>query len=254
VTSLYFEYGDYKHPPGEVIPSVLEVRPVFSERGIRWASDVHLTVEGSFCRDPNSPLDPDAVGLKIIDLNTSYGQDYKDFGFRRVEDDTVTPHYYATDDQFNLSGNRVTSRSWAYKTPAEYANTRSFSITLGARYLDEYSSVLYFHEVVRQLGTGGPKWTYKETWNSLPYREDIHTYTSVRLVQEGMIVGSTFSVAPPPPWWPEDEHQDQRLIVRESPRLHGHLSFAKATHYVTRYRYVFERAASPNQNPNIWWQ
>jgi hypothetical protein len=254
VSNLYFQYGNFQHPPGEVYPSVLEIRPVFSERGIRWASDVHMTIEGSFCSEPSLALGPDEISDRIMTLNAVYGQDYQDFGFYRTEDGSETPHLYINDDPFNLSGNRVTSRSWTYKSPAEYANTRSYSITLAARYLDEYSQVLFFTERVSQVGTGGPSWQFKQTWNTLPVKEVIHQYTKVRLIQEGMIIGSTLSIQPPPPWWPDDEHEDERMIVRESPRLHGHLSFAKPTHFVTRYRYVFERAISPNRSPHIWWQ
>lgn len=252
MSGLKFKYGSHVHPAGEVYPQIIEARPVFSDRGIRWATDYRMSVAGSFCADPGEPLDAAGVDEKIAELDSAYLEDYKDFGFL-FPDDSPTEHYLATNATNNLSGNRVISRSWDHRSPAEFANTRSFSITLGARLLESYSSILYFHETVSQRGTGGPRWTYRERWSGTPIREDITEKTPVELIQRGIVVGTTSSIAPPGPWWPDDELQEFRLIVRESPRIHGHLSFSRATHYVTRYTYRFLRATTPNQAPNVWW-
>jgi len=249
---LIFEYGSYRHERGEVYPQMIEIMSVDSDRGYRWAFDYRMQIAGNFCQAPDNPLTPATIDAKILALTNAYGDDYRDFGFL-FGDLTRTSHYMETDHVDNLSGNKVLSRSWDYQSPAEFANTRSFQIRLGAKVFSSYSSILYFQETVSQRGTGGPRWNYQERWQGEPIREDITEKTAVEIYQRGIVVGANSFVQPPPPWWPDDEQQEFRYIERVSPRLHGHPSFAKATHHTVRYSYKFMMAVSPNQNPNIWY-
>lgn len=253
MSGIYFQYGDYIHPAGEVYPQLIEARAVDSDRGYRWALDYRFQIGGNFCRDPNTPLTPELISTRIAELEAAYSDDYKDFGFK-FANGTNTSHWVESDNTFNLTGNRVLARSWRYDSQAELANTRSFSITLGCRILANFSSVLYFQETVSQVGTGGPRWTFRERFQGIPIRKDITERTPVLLTQRGIIIGATASISPPQPWWPSDEQEDQRIIERVSPRLHGHPSFGKFTHYGVKYAYQFARAESPNQSPNTWWQ
>jgi hypothetical protein len=249
---LVFEYGSYRHEQGEVYPRAIEIIAQESDRGYRWAFDYRMEIAGNFCQAPDNPLTPATIDAKILALTAAYGDDYQNFGFL-FGDLTRTSHYLETDDARNLSGNKVLSRSWDYQSPAEFANTRSYAIRLGARVKSSYSSILYFQETVSQRGTGGPRWTYRERWQGDPIREDITEQTSVELVQSGIIVGLDSFLEPPEPWWPDDEQEEFRYIQRISPRLHGHPSFSRVTHHTVRYAYRFLRAASPNQSPNIWY-
>jgi hypothetical protein len=249
---LIFEYGSYRHERGEVYPQMIEIMSVDSDRGYRWAFDYRMQVAGNFCQAPDDPLTPATIDTKIAALQTAYASDYQDFGFL-FGDLTRTNHYLETDDPDNLTGNKVLSRSWDYQSPAEFANTRSYSIRLGAKIFSSYSSVLYFAESVTQHGTGGPGWTYRERFQGVPIKEFIQERTPVRLVQSGVIVGANSFVQPPDPWWPDDEMQWLRYVERVSPRLHGHPSFDRATHHTVKYAYTFMRATSPSQNPNVWY-
>jgi hypothetical protein len=249
---LIFEYGSYQHERGEVYPQMIEIMSVDSDRGYRWAFDYRMQIAGNFCQAPDNPLTPATIDAKILALTNAYANDYQDFGFL-FGDLSRTSHYMETDHVDNLSGNKVLSRSWDYQSPAEFANTRSFQIRLGAKIFSSYSSILYFQETVSQRGTGGPRWNYQERWQGIPIREDITQRTAVEIYQRGIVVGANSFVQPPPPWWPDDEQQEFRYIERVSPRLHGHPSFAKATHHTVRYSYKFMMAVSPNQNPNIWY-
>lgn len=249
---LIFEYGGYRHERGEVYPKMIEIVSVESDRGYRWAFDYRMDIAGNFCAAPDAPLTPATVNTKIAALQAAYLNDYANFGFL-FADLSRTSHYLETDAADNISGNKVLSRSWDYQSPAEFANTRSYGIRLGARIFSSYSSILYFQESVKQIGTGGPQWTYRPRWQGAPIREDIHDQTPVELIQSGVIVGAQSHLQPPPPWWPDDEQQNLRYVERISPRLHGHPSFNRATHYVVKYAYTFLRATSPNQNPNVWY-
>jgi hypothetical protein len=248
---LVFKYGGYSHPPGEVYPQAIEVRPVVSERGIRWATDVRYQIAGSFCQTLSNPLTPALVNSRIGGLINAYTHDYQDFGFY-LPDGSETMHMIRNDDEFNISGNKVLSRSWLYQTPTEFANTRSFSISLGARYLESYSSILFFSERIGLRGTGGPSWQYKTRWTGPPIREQVTERTPVIITQTGVVVGTTGVVQAPAPWWPADEMQEHRYIERVSPRLHGHPDFNKRTHFELRYSYLFQMASVPGTQPRFW--
>jgi hypothetical protein len=248
---LIFEYGGYRHERGEVYPQMIEIMAVESDRGYRWAFDYRMQVAGNFCAAPDAPLTPATLDTKILTLQGAYANDYEDFGFL-FADLSRTSHYLETDDPDNITGNKVLSRSWDYQSPAEFANTRSYGIRLGAKIFSSYSSILYFQETVKQFGTGGPRWTYRERWQGDPIREDITQQTAVQLVQSGIVVGANSFVLPPDPWWPDDEQLNLRYIERISPRLHGHPDFDRATHHTVRYAYTFLRAVSPSQDPNVW--
>jgi len=212
---------------------------------------VRYQVGGQFCRELSNPLDPPAVDGLIQNMISSYTDDYQDFGFY-LPDGSPTAHLIRNDDDFNISGNKVLSRSWLYQTPTEFANTRSFAISLGARYLESYSPILFFSERIGIRGTGGPAWQYRARFTGLPIREEVAERTPVTVTQRGRVVGTTEMISPPPPWFPDSEMQEHRYIERVSPRLHGHPDFNKATHYELLYSYVFQMAQVPGTQPNYW--
>lgn len=253
MSGLIFQYGGYRHQAGEAYPQMIEIRPVYSQRGIRWASDIRFQIGGSFCRDPSNPLDPADTGTLIEQMDNAYLHDYSDFGFLYADGTTKTPHYLYNDAPFNLSGNKVLGRSWTYQTPAEFANTRSYSISLGARVLESYSQILYFKETIRLVGNGGAKWDYRTRWQGAPIRENISQQTPVHVIQRGTVITTTGIITAPAPWWPDDEVGEDRVIERIGPDQHGHLSFSRATHYGLEYSYHFRMATSPAQQPSIWY-
>jgi hypothetical protein len=236
---LIFYYGSYEHPKGEVSPTRIEIRPLFTDEGIRWAQDVRVEIEGSFVNQ-SPELDSLGVDARIIELEDVYGNDYQDFGFN-LSDGTPTDHYLLTDDLYNLSGNHVMHFGWENRFPTEFANTRSFRAVLGARYLSPYEDIIYFHETVQKIGTGGERWRLYNRWNGDPVKETIMTQSKVYHVQRGTVVGLASTPTIPGPLWPDDEQVWRRTITRVSPRHHGDLSFLKATHYAVSYAYFFER-------------
>lgn len=251
MSGLKFFYGSYVHPAGEAYPRKIEVVPVFTPDGNRWASRVRYEVAGEFCSDPQSEFDPTGIETKIAAFNAAYSVDNKDFGFR-LSDDTPTSHIIQTDNILNLSGNKVLSRSWDYMAPNEFANTRSFTVALGALMLEDYSQIMYFKETVEQIGNGGPLFSYRPRWSGAPILEPIHAQTPVTLRQYGVYATLSPGVNPPAPWWPASEQGSKRRLTRRSGRLHGHPSFAKPTEYVTEYSYEFLLDSPPGTTPNDW--
>lgn len=250
---LVFYYGSYDHQPGEVYPQSIEVRPAYSDRGIRWAKHVRYQVAGDILpTTPGVDMTQAQLTARIDAIEAAYDDDYKDFGFKLADGSTLTSHAMYTNGPYNLSGNRVLSLSFPSRLPSEYANTRSFSATLGALVQDNYSNILHFKETVTEVGTGGIYWTYRPLFNGLIVRENIHDTTPVRVVQQGVSVGLGGYPLVPPPYWPLEEQEWKRVITRESGRIHGHPSNNRGSHFTLRYKYEFLRAAAPSRSPALW--
>lgn len=249
---LIWYYGNYEHPPGEVYPQKIEVRPLSSDRGLRWAYIVRTQVAGSFVNQ-SPELDAAGVNSRIATMEQAYRYDYQDYGFK-LSNGALTQHHLNTDDPFNLSGNKIVHRSWDNMWPTEFANTRSFTVTLESIIQQSEHRILFFSETTQRIGNGGPTWRLYNQWNGTPVREEITNTSKVYHVQRGTIVGLDTWPTPPDPWWPLEEQQWRRTITQASPRLHGHPSLARATHYALSYTYYFERGNSDPTSPiNTWF-
>jgi hypothetical protein len=249
---LIWYYGSYEHPVGEVYPRNIEVRPLQSDMGVRWGTVFRMSVAGSFVNQ-SPELTPKQVGTRIQDMKDAYRDDYKDCGFKH-SDGTLTPHRIVNADPFNLSGTKIVHRSWDNVYPTEYANTRSFSVTVQSLYLSEYNDVVYFHETTQKIGTGGEVWRLYNQWDGTPVRETVFNTSKVIHVTRGTIVGLYTWPTPPPPLWPLEEQEWKRQIVYGSPKHHGDLSFLKGTHYAVSYAYFFERNGPDATSPyNTWF-
>lgn len=246
---LIFKYGNYSHLPGEVYPQRLEVRPLISEDGVRWATDYRMQVGGSFVNQVPE-LDAAGVNTKIDEVEQAYQNDYQDALFLFNDGTTQTQHRLFNNDPFNLSGNRVINFTWDNRFPTEFANTRSFSVTIGARYLTNYWDILYFHETTTRIGDGGPMWRMYNTWAGDPEKEFITTQSKVTHVQSGIVIGLYDWPLPPAPYWPDEEMTWRRKVTQVSPRFHGDLSFLKGTHWGISYTYYFERIGPDPFRPN----
>jgi len=236
---LKFFYGNYEHLVGEVYPAKIEVIPKFTPDGIRWATQYTFRLKGSFV-DVEPELSPSGVDTKINDILVAYRDDYKDCGFR-LPDGTLTNHYMKSSDQYNLSGNRVVYRSWDHQTPTEFANTRSFSIGISSLWNSSINNILSWNESVEKTGTGGPIREVRTTWNGIPYMYTIANQSKVTHVQQGEIVSLGTWATPPDPLWPNEELVHLRVIQQNSPKYWGDPSYTKPTHFVVRYKYIFQR-------------
>ena len=248
---LIFYYGAYEHEKGECYPAGIEYRKVPDEHGVRWASDYRYVIKGSFVNQ-SPELTDQQVGAKVAAMEAAYLEDYEDFGFK-YSDGTDTPHKVLTDDALNLSGNKVVNFSWDNTFATEMANTRSFTITLQARFQEAYNEVVSFNERVEKIGDGGPIWRMYNLWNGTPYKEFIHNESKVLHVQTGRIVGLFDWPAAPTPFWPDEEQTWRRRIVQYSPKHFGDLDFDKGRLYVKEYSYFFERNGDTPFIPRYWY-
>lgn len=249
---LTFFYGGYEHLKGEVYPYKIEIFPRKSNRGVRWASLHRMTVKGNFL-DVNPELDDAGVNARMVAMRNAYLHDYKNCGFK-LDDGTVTRHFFDNDDAENLSGNVISYRSWDNMTDTELANTRSFTVAIESLWQESYSGLYYFRETLERFGDGGEVWRMYNNWEGDPVRETIFNKSKVYIVQRGLIIAQDFHIAPPDPWFPDDEQGWRQEEYLESPTYHGDPTFslAKATHFITRYAYYFEDLGPHTQTPNPW--
>lgn len=250
-SSLRFYYGDFVHPKCEVYPSLIQLKPLHSQRGIRWGSQRIMQIGGDLV-STGTPLTPAEISARLIQLESAYRQDYKNCGFI-LDDGTATPHQLLTNDADNLSGNRVTMRSWDNVLPTEYANTRSFSVHIEAIYKEAYSEIIAFTERTHKVGNGGPAWRMHRTFNGLPIKEFISATTPVKHTTTGTVIAMSGFVLPPPPLWPLEEMEWLREVTYHSPKMYGHPSY-KYAHYATQYTYHFWRPSADATTPyNTWY-
>ena len=251
---LIWAYGPYKHQPGEVYPASIEARPrLMKDSNIRWATDYRFEIKGDFCSANGVELTPAQVTTRIDELETAYFEDYKDCGFYLSDGVTKTAHWMESDDAFNLSGNQVLHRSWEHSGPTEYANTRSFAITVGATWQQNFTHVVYFKEHVTKFGTGGPRKKMYNLFNGTPVFEQISVNSKVIHVQQGTVIGVDYWPIPPDPYWPLEEHVDQREITQSSPEHFGDQDFSKGRLYQVNYTYRFERSGPSPITGNSWY-
>lgn len=248
---LKFFYGDYEHLVGEVYPAKIEVIPRFTPEGLRWASQWTYRLKGNFV-DVNPELSPTGVNTKIGQIYDAYKDNYKDCGFR-LPDGSLTKHYMKSNDQYNLSGNRLVYRSWDHQTPTEFANTRSFSIGISSLWRDSIDPIISWTESTERTGTGGPIREVRTTWNGTPYMYTIAKQSKVTHIQQGEVVSLDDWARAPLPYWPDEELVHLRVIQRSSPKYHGDPNFSKPTHFVLRYKYIFQRIGPDPVRPRLWY-
>lgn len=237
----YFMYGNYQHDNDEVVLTSMEIVPRFSERGMRMETTYRLNLYGELIATGTELLQ------KIEELATVYSVDNLSAGLY-MDDGTPTIHRLPQDDPNNISGVRVVHRAWPVGDAAELATVRTFSIRLEATYRDISSEILYFQEVIRHYGNGGPEWRMQHFAAGPPVPVVIAQQTSQKIEQSGMCVGYDGYplVRVPRPILPQWEHREQRVFDTLSPHFNG----AGFSEYGVRWVYVMEQPTPGTYFPN----
>lgn len=232
---MNFVYGSFAHPSHEVNLVKMEIEPVFSPRGDRFAAwyklhiigEIQLTpAEDAAARDPNPAIE--AVNRqalfhpKIAALIDTYSVNYQHCGLLH-DNGSQTRHYLNNAAPNNISGNRVLYRSWNRGDGDEYATVRTFYIVIGAMF-DEADSGLYaYREEIQIHGTGGPSWEWVEGQTVAPTQQAVFGLTRQVIDQYGSIVGvNTWPIGNvPPPLFPAWEQPHKRVQKYEYPKWFG---------------------------------
>jgi hypothetical protein len=239
-------YGTYTHPENEVNLAAFMIRPIYSPRGRRTVVRYEAHLHGEICISPASTttaLAQAEIRQRIDEIVLAYDVNGLDFAF--LDNAGVATRHSLVSSQ-SITGTRITHRSWPKGDPAEWATGRTFYVTIEADYVASESTLVSWQEVVKVIGTGGPRVEVIETVTGVPRTQTLAAQTAVRVIQQGRSIGMTGYYAPPGPLIPAYEHQDQREISLESAESfpNGFLYFpTQWTYYHTTPTYT---AVVPN--------
>lgn len=214
---MYFQYGDYIHPAGEVNLVRFDVHMRPSPRNMRASTVFRMHLEGMFRGDTQAE-----IHARVTALVNAYATDYHDATLYH-DDGTPTQYQLLDSHPAAITGVRVIERSWPRGGPVEYATQRTFSVTLESE-LDESPSTsqcLDWHEELKFVGNTGPLWEMVRFPHIKPRRVDICDFTEMRITQRGYSLGSVGYILPFGALWPDWEHKDQRVLIPTTPKFQG---------------------------------
>ncbi len=215
---MIFQYGSYSHEDNEV-STVFRQSALFDQRGERRGLRKRLELKGVLLGTSQADLT-----TKMNALEAAYLIDAQNA--RLLLNNGAVSHHSIVSSQ-SLTGVRVVQPpSFQPGDGAEYTLLRTYSIVLEADFLGS-STILNFEEAVTIQGTGGQRFAYLETLNTLPVRQVVNSFTLVRMTQSGSAVGLQSYPFAPSPLWPALEDLGQRTFIRRSPRrnLNGFTDF-----------------------------
>ncbi len=235
---MIFSYGNYIHDNNEV-ETVFRQSALFDQRGNRRGLRKRIELKGVLHGTSQANLT-----AKLLALDAAYSKD----GFNAILflDDGTTQTHHRIISGDTLTGVRVVQPpSYQPGDGAEYSTFRTYSIVLEADFLGD-SDILNFEETVTIQGTGGPRFAYFETLNTLPVRQIVNDFTLVRMTQSGSATGYLSYPFAPAPLWPSLEDVSQRTFIRRAPRLQGRIR----TDYPVSWTYKFTSDVAQDALPN----
>lgn len=135
---------------------------------------------------------------------------------------------------------------------AEFSTFRRYSIVVEAEYRLAQNNLISWIETISSTGTGGPRFIFKQTQTGLPQKQIVAQATPCMATQRGSAIGMYSHETPPPPLWPDAEHQDQRFIDFKTPKRSGPVLNPIFTEYETTWQYSFSDTSPLQSFPNKW--
>lgn len=212
---MYFRYGSYTHPAGEVNLARYLVREKKSNRGRRISLIHTMFLEGEICAYGQA-----AITARIEQLIDTYSVNYQDAALYQ-DDGQPTPHSLFNGRPDCISGVRVVQRSWPKGDGAEYATGRTFSITIEAEFDAAESQIIAYEESITIVGNCGPRIEVVELATGAPVLQVLNQKTAQRIIQSGSSIGYGGYVLPFGSLYPTFEHVDRRIEKPGTPAFQG---------------------------------
>ena len=205
---MKLRYGSHTHDAGECAVSIEKTAKMAGDvvKSIveRWS--VSGQVHGSSVSDLTN---------KIEALEAAYKEDGKDL---RILTDTGGNTAHALLSSSTISGTRVIQRpSFPRGDGVEYATIRTFSLAVEAEIPLAGVALIEYRERIGWTGTGGATWRYKQPLFGEAQRQWLTAASVCQVVQEGFASALEAYPAFPAPIWPEQEHQELRMVNHEFP-------------------------------------
>lgn len=237
---MIFKYGSYAHDQDEVLVRV-SVEGIMDKFNRRMGDRIEYTIIGvkKVAYNAASPATAQAnLTSALQSLTDAYNEDYQDFGL--YLDDGTTPTRHIVNNAETFGGVKVVrppsfiNPPWGGRT--EYLNSRMYFLVLRAE-IRVGTGLYSWDEKLTVKGTGGSKWRYSPREVGVPEAQTLQTATSFLYIQEGTAVGRHDYPAPVP-IYPSIEHEEERILVFESPK---DIVFGSDPEmYTISWRYVME--------------
>lgn len=232
---MYLSYNGYNHADNEVGLHIIK-QAVYGPAGRRQFEKQVWTITGVLI----SNVSEADLTSKMSALETAYSTNggnlvlYGNGG-------TATAHQLFSAG--TLNGVQVKGIQWLPGNPGiwgmgtEYVNKRSYRIMVEAERPWADDNLVFYQSSVAATGTCGPRTVYIRSLTGLPQAQTPQLHTTQMVVQSGMSIGLTSSIAADAPLYPLYEQFDKRkMIYGSAQRLGVNIS----THYPTRWMYFFE--------------
>jgi len=234
---MYLQFGNYKHPSGEVHLSPISRQSLVNEGGQMYGWRERWRIRG-FLQAATVP----ALTTAIQGLQNAYsnlGQTLQLFN----DDNSLTAQVLN-----NMFGGIrvVTQPSFPVGEGAEYSTFRQYEIEVEGD--TRYSGVplIAWSETVSYTG-GGPVFVFLEPINGPPQKQLVKFQSAFRAVQRGSAIGQFGFPQPPPPIWPADLERNPEP-AEVSPRRHG----SQFSEFQQDWTYYFASVTPLQGYPNIW--
>ena len=189
-----------------------------------------------------------ALTIVIDALKAAFAVDGLDLGLY-TDADVATSHVISS--AATLGGVRVTETpSFPEGQGAEYANQRSFQVTLEADFeTGGLANLASFVETVSITGTGGPRFVTQVPLEGPAIAQVVSQASPVVITQSGSAIGLASYPTVPQPLLTSGEHVDRRRVEYKSPQR---LANGAYRNYEVAWSFEFEEQAAAAPLPNAW--
>lgn len=211
---MYFQYGNFAHPPGEVAFQSLQTRKLRTPRNQAFRYQKVLSCNLEIIADGQS-----AIRTRMNAISNAYSLDGFSAGF--YHDDNTRSGIFL-DSPSSESGVVVVDFPSAQRGDgADYATHEPMSFTLAADYIPlDAAEIIDYAETVSHRGTAGPRTTWQVTDIGDPVQWTLARKTTQVVVQSGFAVGRRGYPNFNPPMFPQQFLKSEESEVRrETPDL-----------------------------------
>lgn len=238
---MYWKYGSYQHPDNSVTLVKTVIRPKRSPRGRRFMTRVEIHCRGEVQANQTltTAIDKqDDINTKMLAVEAAYSSDYQDAGFYR-DDGDVTSHFLQNNHVATLTGNCVMYFHWEDSANEEFCSIRTFSFGIYAEFIDTYSGIYEYRDLILRRGTAGAVKRWRMMPNGVAIPRTLAPASIQTQIHMGKVVGLRGYIDPPPPLATGNFYlEDLTEIKRTGPLKFGYPGAYGL--FTTEWKYIYQ--------------
>lgn len=231
-----FQYGGLRTDKGEVVVSSQYQKNRFSNVD---KTKVISTVKTMLLSGVLHGTDPSDLTQKLNRYQQEFSNQDRDCALLLANGSPSTFHWRSRD---TAHGIQVVEFNFEKNDGAEYTTYKSYTIKLEAEFPNSRFQLIEWMETMSCRGTGGRIWRYPPVLEGDPEKQTVRERATCVVVQQGRAIGYKETPPVPAPYFPDDEHEEERDIA---------LDYARngEKEWPVSWRYVFELKSRPRLNP-----